>query len=203
MSKYTGEINLILGCMFSGKTSELIKIVRRYRSIKKNVMVLNYCKDTRYSNEEIMTHDLIGEKAFMINNFDDIENNEEYKKIYYNSDIICINEGQFFKGLVKFCNLSANEHNKKIYVCGLDGDFKQEKFGEILDLIPCSENITRLSALCNICGKKACFTKRVSKSNDQILIGGKENYIPVCRLHYYSFKKESEYLDENYGNYTL
>lgn len=183
MSRYTGKINLIIGCMFSGKTSELIRIARRYKSIGKKVMVLNYYNDTRYGDKQIITHDSIGIEALMIKDFNIIFENKDYLQIYNESDIICINEGQFFKGLVNFCKQSANNYNKIIYVCGLDGDFQQNKFGEILDLIPISEDIKRLTALCNICGKKACFTKRITDDTGQILIGGSENYIPVCRFH--------------------
>ena len=97
--------------------------------------------------------------------------------------------------------MSADKYNKIVYVCGLDGDYKQKKFGEMLDLIPISENIKRLSALCNICGKKACFTKRITTANEQVLIGGVENYIPVCRYHLHIDSSgntlEQQYLDYN------
>ena len=90
-----------------------------------------------------------------------------------------------------------------VYVCGLDGDYQQSKFGEILDLIPCSENVVRLSALCKICGKKACFTKRISSSDDQVLIGGQEDYIPVCRYHFNSNECEKDDLNTDFNNYNL
>ena len=189
MSQYLGEINLFIGCMFSGKTSELINTVRRFRSIDKKVMVINYSEDTRYGNQKIITHDLIGIEAYMIKNLRDIIEKTEYKRVFDESEIICINEGQFFQGLVDFCKKSANLYNKIVYVCGLDGDYKQEKFGEILDLIPCCENVKRLSALCKICGNKATFTKRIVNSNNQILIGGQNDYIPVCREHFHDDKK--------------
>ena len=191
MSQYLGEINLFIGCMFSGKTSELINTVRRFKSIDKKVMVINYSEDTRYGNQKIITHDLIGIEAYMIKNLRDIIEKKEYKRIFDESEIICINEGQFFQGLVDFCKQSANLYNKIVYVCGLDGDYKQEKFGEILDLIPCCENVKRLSALCRMCGNKAIFTKRIVNSNNQILIGGKNDYIPVCRKHFYHDKKNN------------
>ena len=203
MSKYLGEINVYIGCMFSGKTSELIKIVKRFESIHKKVMVLNFSEDTRYGNNKILTHDLVGVDALMIKDFKEIFDNESYKELYDSSEVICINEGQFFKNLVQFCQKSANEYNKMVYVCGLDGDYKQERFGEMLDLIPCAENIVRLSALCKFCGKKACFTKRISKSDNQILIGGQDDYMPVCRKHLHSNENEIEDLNKQFNNYTL
>jgi thymidine kinase len=199
MSQYSGQINLFIGCMFSGKTSELIHTVRRFKSIGKKVMVINYSEDTRYGNQKIITHDLVGIEAYMIKNLQDIIEDIEYKKVFDESEIICINEGQFFDGLSDFCKKSANLYNKIVYVCGLDGDYKQEKFGEILDLIPCSENVKRLSALCKICGNKANFTKRIVSSNEQILIGGQHDYMPVCRKHFY---QEEENIISQYNSYN-
>jgi thymidine kinase len=183
MSGFLGSINLIIGCMFSGKTSELIKVVKRNRSIGKKVMVLNYYKDLRYGDQKIVTHDLVGVDSLMVPNFDCVLSGK-YKQEFLESDIICINEGQFFNGLINFCQLCANNYNKHVYVCGLDGDYQQQRFGEILDLIPYSENVTRLSALCKYCGRNAYFTKRISESTQQVLISGEEDHIPVCRYHY-------------------
>lgn len=171
--------------MFSGKTTELIRNAKRYKSIGKNVFVLNYKFDKRYGDNKIISHDLINEPAFMIENFDEIFSNEELKKLYNKSEFICINEGQFFKGLKQFCLNAVNNHNKIIYICGLDGDYKQEKFGELVDLIPNCDSIKKLYALCNFCGCKAAFTKRIINSNETILIGSSESYIPVCRKHFY------------------
>lgn len=185
MSQYSGQINLILGCMFSGKTSELINTIRRFKSIGKKVMVINYSEDTRYGNQKIITHDYVGIDSYMIKDLNEILTNQYFLSVFKESEIICINEGQFFKGLVEFCNNSANNYGKIIYVCGLDGDYKQQKFGEMLDLVPCSESVKRLSALCRICGNKAFFTKRITESDSQVLIGGKQDYLPVCRKHYY------------------
>lgn len=204
-----GSIHLIIGCMFSGKTSELIRIIKRFRSINKKVMVINYEKDVRYGEKQIITHDKNGVNAYMVDNLYDIFMDTEMLKKYQESDIICINEGQFFKDIVKFCNTSCNQNNKIVYVCGLDGDYKQHKFGEILDLIPCCETVTRLSALCKYCGKSAHFTKRINKNTEQqILIGSEEDYIPVCRYHYFNeepcqIKYNVNYLNFDNLNYCI
>ena len=143
MSK-VGSINVIIGCMFSGKTTELIRNAKRYKSIGKKVLVLNYKMDTRYGDNQIISHDLINEPAYMITSFNDIFQNEQLKKLYYDSEFICINEGQFFKNLKDFCVNGANNDNKIIYVCGLDGDYKQEKFGDMIDLIPVCDSVKKL-----------------------------------------------------------
>ena len=105
---------------------------------------------------------------------------------YDDYSVICINEAQFFTGLTTFCK-KALACKKTLYVCGLDGDFKQEPFGEILNLIPLCNNITRLHAFCAICKDctPAFFTKRHHESKEQKLIGSVE-HIAVCREHLYS-----------------
>lgn len=168
-------LNLIIGPMFSGKTTELLRIAKRLQSIDLNVLLLNYSEDTRYSTTEMTTHDKYGLPCTFIKHFDNLEC-DRY-------DVICINEGQFFNRLVPFCKKMLLK-NKTIYVSGLDGDYKQEKFGEILDLIPLCDTITKLHAFCKIC--KDCtpahFTKRLVSNKSQKLIGT-DQYIPVCRKH--------------------
>ena len=168
-------LNLIIGPMFSGKKTELLRIAKRLSSINLKVLLLNYHEDTRYSTTEMSTHDqsslpCVFVKDLLAVNYDDY-------------DIVCINEAQFFGDLVQFCK-NVLEKNKSLYVCGLDGDYKQEKFGEILDLVPLSDSITKLHAFCTICknGTPAHFTKRLCKNEEQKLIGTSE-YIPVCRNH--------------------
>jgi len=168
-------LNLIIGPMFSGKTTELLRVAKRLSSINLKVLLLNFSEDIRYSTTNMLTHDKEGLPCKFINNFNELN--------YDNYDIICINEGQFFTGLLKFCK-EALQKNKTIYICGLDGDYKQEKFGEIIDLIPLCDSINKLHAFCNICkdGTKAHFTKRITNNKEQKLIGTNE-YIPVCRYH--------------------
>jgi thymidine kinase len=168
-------LNLIIGPMFSGKTTELLRIARRLRSVNLKVLLLNYYEDTRYSDSEMSTHDKNGLPCTFVKDLTSI-NYDDY-------DIICINEAQFFENLVSFCK-GALQKNKTIYACGLDGDYKQEKFGEILDLIPLCNTITKLHAFCTICkdGTHAHFTKRITDNEQQKLIGTDE-YIPVCFKH--------------------
>lgn len=169
-------LHLIIGPMFSGKTTELLRIAKRLKSIQLKVLLLNYNEDTRYSLEVMCTHDKTGLPCTFVNKLFEIEDISEF-------DVICINEAQFFEDLVPFCK-KALSLNKNIYTCGLDGDYKQEKFGHLLDLIPLSNSITKLHAFCSVCknGTPAHFTKRICGNNEQKLIGTNE-YIPVCRQH--------------------
>lgn len=173
----SAELNLIIGCMFSGKTTELIRIAKRLTSINKKVLLLNYELDTRYSDNKMMTHDQNGLPCTFIDKLSKANN------LINDYDAICINEGQFFDDLVEFCK-NCLAQNKSVYVCGLDGDFKQEPFGDLLKLIPLSNNIIKLHAFCKICnnGTPAHFTKRITDDTEQKLIGTQQ-YIPVCRNH--------------------
>jgi thymidine kinase len=171
-----GELHVILGCMFSGKTTELLRIAKRLRSIGQKVLLINYYEDVRYSTQHVTTHD---------NTSTDIDSHflKNLEINYEGYDVICINEAQFFTNLKLFCQKVLLK-NKIIYVSGLDGDFKQEPFGEILNLIPICDTVNRLHAYCKTCnnGTRAYFTKRLCDSQEQKLIGSNE-YIPVCRSH--------------------
>jgi len=171
-------LNLIIGCMFSGKTTELLRITKRLSSINQNVLLINYYEDKRYSETEMATHDKTTYPCIFV---------QDLEKVNYDDySVICINEAQFFTGLAIFCK-KALASKKTLYVCGLDGDFKQEPFGEILNLIPLCNNITRLHAFCAICKDctPAFFTKRLHESKEQKLIGSVE-HIAVCREHLYT-----------------
>jgi thymidine kinase len=174
-SNNLATLNLIIGPMFSGKTTELLRIAKRLKSINLKVLLLNYFEDTRYSSTEISTHDKFSLPCTHVKDLNDI-NYDDY-------DIICINEAQFFENLLIFCK-NALLKNKTVYACGLDGDYKQNRFGEILDLIPLCDSITKLYAFCSMCkdGTHANFTKRIVDNDEQKLIGTNE-YIPVCRRH--------------------
>ena len=173
-----GELHLIIGCMFSGKTTELLRIAKRLQSIGQRVLLVNYKEDKRYSDKDVTTHDQYKCEDIRSEYTLNIEtiNIHDY-------DVICINEAQFFSGLKSFCINILND-NKVVYVSGLDGDFKQYPFGEILDLVPLCDTINRLHAFCKVCknGTPAYFTKRITASQEQKLIGT-DQYIPVCRQH--------------------
>jgi thymidine kinase len=105
------------------------------------------------------------------------------------SDVILINEGQFFSDLYDVV-LDMLSHNKKVYICGLDGDFERKKFGQILDLIPLCDKVTKLTSLCSQCkdGTPGIFSMRLTTETQQTLVGS-DNYIPVCRKCYEQNKK--------------
>ena len=102
-------------------------------------------------------------------------------------DVFFINEGQFFSDLKFYVDYLVNRKNKKVYVCGLDGDFRREKFGTLLDIIPICDDIVKLKALCIECKKsEALFTYRLTNDKEQKVVGGSESYCALCRSCYNS-----------------
>jgi thymidine kinase len=182
MSNKGGSINLIFGCMFSGKSTESIRLIRRYKNTEKKILVINHKLDNRYGESIISSHDKIQLKCVSLENLEDMKSLDEYKS----ADIIFIEEGQFFKDLFDFVTNAADKEHKTLYVTGLDGDYKRNMFGDICRLIPHAENITKLKAICSICkdGTLANFTKRIVEETELELIGNENMYIPTCRIHY-------------------
>jgi len=176
----TGYLELFIGPMFSGKTSKLLEVYKQYTFCNVTTSVINHSKDIRYHDSMLSTHDKIMIPCIQSNNITDIINN----KYIISSEVIIINEGQFFEDLYE-CVTILLERNKKIYIAGLDGDFERKKFGQILDLIPLCDKVTKLTSLCSICknGSPGIFSLRLSNEKKQTLVGI-DNYIPVCRKCY-------------------
>jgi thymidine kinase len=177
----SGEINIIIGCMFSGKTTELIRECRRRLTINQKVLGINFLDDKRYTTEDyIVAHNLEKIKCIRTKYLKDVPENE-----IKNVDFIFIDEGQFFSDLKEYVIKWCDEYKKSIYVISLDGDFQRNTFGQVFELIPHCNNITKLKALCKLCsdGTEALFTYRMSNENNQVVIGV-DNYAPLCRYHY-------------------
>lgn len=204
-----GYLEIILGPMFSGKTSRLIEMYNQYNFCNISVAVINHTIDNRYDDELLSTHNKIKipciktEKLMDIYTdyinidlpLDDLITIPRLKdKIKVgNSEVILINEGQFFPDLLEFVN-KLLKRDKQIYVCGLDGDFERNKFGQIIDLIPLCDKVEKLTSLCSLCknGTKGIFTMRLTKEKEQTVVGS-ENYIPVCRECYNKNNQEKSF----------
>jgi thymidine kinase len=190
-------LEIILGGMYAGKTTRLIEIYRQCKFCNMSVVVINHSFDNRYDDELMSSHDKIKIPCIKTQNLmelwrDNINLEEEVSNIPRIKDIfkvltsntLLINEGQFFPDLEEFVKKMLSIY-KKIYVCGLDGDFQRNKFGQILDLIPLCDKVTKLTSLCSICrdGTPGIFSKRITSETAQTVIGS-DNYIPVCRNCY-------------------
>ena len=184
-------LELFIGPMYAGKTSKLLDIYKQCNFCNISVTVINHSTDTRYHNTMMSTHDKIMIPCIQTINLNDVWNYTKVDEIYTdesenhiklrNSDVILINEGQFFEDLYDIVVDMLN-NNKKIYICGLDGDFQRNKFGQILDLIPLCDKVTKLTSLCSICknGVPGIFSMRLTTEKQQTLVGS-DNYVPVCR----------------------
>lgn len=190
-----GYLEIIIGPMFSSKTTTILQMYKQCVFCNISVSIINHSIDQRYHNTMISSHDKIMAPCFQVNKLSDIwrynsnntySNNISYNdyEILRNSDVILINEGQFFDDLFEVVNEMVN-CGKKLYVCGLDGDFEKNKFGQILDLIPNCDKVNKLTSLCSLCknGTKAIFTMRLTNEKEQTIVGI-TNYIPVCRECY-------------------
>jgi len=175
-----GSINIIMGCMFSGKSTELIRLANRYSVLDKKILIINHSLDKRYSENAVATHSNQIMKCVSISMLEEIDTDK-----YNECDVLIIEEAQFFKGLYQFVLNACEVDNKSVIVVGLDGDSNREEFGEILKLIPICDSVKKLYGLCVECkdGTKACFTKRHVENNEQVFIGTNE-FSAVCRKHY-------------------
>jgi thymidine kinase len=182
----TAYLEIILGGMYAGKTSRLVEIYKQCKFCNISVAVINHSIDTRYDDELLSTHDKIKIPCIKTDTLLKLLHNDstEISNNIYTSEVILINEGQFFTDLEEFVILLLSK-GKKIYVCGLDGDFERKKFGQILDLIPLCDKVTKLTSLCSICknGTPGIFSKRITEETQQTVVGS-DNYIPVCRKCY-------------------
>jgi thymidine kinase len=176
-----GYLELILGPMFSGKTSKLIEIYNQCTYCDIKVLVLNHSIDDRYSDNTLCTHDKKEIPCLKIHNLNNIRDLDEFKEC----KVILLNEGQFFENLYNNVLHWVDVCKKHVYVCGLDGDYKRNTFGQILHLIPLCNKVYKLNSLCSNCknGTHALFSHRISSDEDQISIGSL-NYQPLCRKCY-------------------
>lgn len=202
----TAYLELIVGPMFSCKTSRLVEIYKQCQFCNISVAVINHTIDDRYDDDIsvtttlLSTHDKVKIPCIKTTNLFELWSDEDEsidesidistisrlsdKYKIATSEVILINEGQFFTDLYEFIIKLLNKQ-KRIYVCGLDGDFERKPFGRMLELVPLCDKITKLTALCSLCknGTKAIFSMRLTPETIQTVVGS-DNYIPVCRSCY-------------------
>jgi thymidine kinase len=180
-TKEIGEIHIIFGPMFSGKSSELLKIINKYDILGKTQLVINNKLDIRYGENKIISHDKKEYNCLGCSELMPVI----IKPEFIDSEIIIIDEAHFFGDLEKFVKKSCDIYHKIIYVAGLNGDYKREQIGQINNLCTNADTITKLNALCIECkdGTPGIFSKRIVNNDNTILVGSDE-YIAVCRKHY-------------------
>jgi len=180
-----GWIEVITGSMFSGKTEELIRRIKRAGFAKQKVELFKPSIDTRYADSEMVSHDKKAEEATPVVNSAEI-------LLYVNSedvDVVGIDEAQFFDdGLIEVCRTLANQ-GVRVILSGLDMDFLGRPFGPMPGLMAIAEYVTKVHAICVRCGNLASFSFRTIENDKQILLGETEAYEPLCRKCYHAATK--------------
>lgn len=175
-----GKLELIIGPMFSGKTTELIRRIKRYIIANRKCVAIVHSIDTRYDNKKTMANSIINHDLDEFTGCE-IRRTEILSDICVDDyDVVAIDEVSFFSDILT-ANLWAN-NGKIVIASGIISDYKQEPFASIHQLLPKADNIRMITAICKICSEDASYTAR-KKLNDehQVIVGGKELYFPVCR----------------------
>lgn len=175
-----GFLEIVIGPMFSGKTSHLINLHKQYSLANMKPFIINYEDDKRYDNVKISTHD----KQMVESNNCLVLSNILDENTIQNFNVFLINEAQFFPDIYDSV-LKLLEHNKIVHIVGLDGDFQRNVFGDIYKLIPHCDSIIKKKSICMKCknGTKAIFSHRITNETATKVIGS-DNYIPLCRSCY-------------------
>ncbi len=173
--KKTGCIEVVCGSMFSGKTEELIRRLRRAQFANQKIAIFKPAIDTRYSDEEVVSHDL-----HKINSTP-ISDASKMLEIGPDVQVVGVDEAQFFgANLVEVCQTLAGR-GVRVIVAGLDTDYKGVPFGPIPMLMAVAEDVQKVHAICVRCGSLANNSHRLSRSEDLVLLGEKDVYEPLCR----------------------
>lgn len=172
----TGWIEVIAGCMFSGKTEELIRRIRRAQIARQQVAIFKPKIDTRYSNDHIVSHSELKIPSTVV------ESPGEILKAAGDAQVVGIDEAQFFDmSIVDVAEQLANE-GKRVIIAGLDQDYRGKPFEPIPQLLAVAEYITKTLAICVICGNPADRTQRTTEANERVLVGATDSYEARCRM---------------------
>ncbi|MBK9097707.1 MAG: thymidine kinase [bacterium] len=184
LPKDIGWIEVITGCMFSGKTEELIRRLRRAQIAKQNVKIFKPKIDSRYSEKSIVSHNEQSLPSILIEDVIEILSYAD------DAQVIGIDEAQFFnEGIVHICNLLASK-GKRVIVAGLDQDYTGKPFEPIPQLLAVAEYITKEHAICVICGNPADKTQRKIAESERVIVGAADIYEARCRKCHYIPKEE-------------
>ncbi len=175
ISKKRGWVELITGSMFSGKTEELIRRIKRSEIAKQKVAIFKPKIDTRYSEKEVVSHDAKSIPSMPVSGA------KEILEYINDIEVIGIDEAQFFEtDIVEVCNQIANK-GKRVIVAALDMDFNGNPFGPIPHLLSIAEYVTKVHAICMKCGNLAHYSHRLSQAQKLVILGEKDIYEPLCR----------------------
>lgn len=185
--KNVGWIEVICGSMFSGKSEELIRRLRRCQIAKQKFAAFKPLRDTRFGEKEIVSHDKARIPSIPVR-----DSAELYSKVEPNVQVVGIDEAQFFDtGLVAVCERLAHE-GKRVIVAGLDQDYLGRPFEPLPQLMAVAEYVTKALAICVVCGNPANRSYRKVKSEERILLGSQDAYEPRCRRCFQPLGEETQ-----------
>lgn len=185
-NKQTGWIEVICGSMFSGKTEELIRRMKRAQFAQQSVEIFKPIVDTRYDEEDVVSHDMNSIRCTPVESSSNI--------LLYGDgvDVIGIDEAQFFdEGIVEVANELANR-GSRVIVAGLDMDFKGKPFGPMPFLMATAEYVTKVHAVCVKTGNLANYSHRKTSSDELVMLGEKEEYEPISRAAFNEIRKKEK-----------
>lgn len=173
-----GRIEVICGSMFSGKTEELLRRLRRAKIARQKVEIFKPAIDVRYSQEEVVSHD----KNSILST--PVEHSSNILLLASEVEVVGVDEAQFFdKGLTDVCQQLADQ-GIRVIVAGLDMDFKRIPFGPMPALCAIADDVTKVHAICVRCGSLACYSHRIVAGEKQVMLGEMHEYQPLCRKCY-------------------
>lgn len=191
-----GCIEVICGSMFSGKTEELIRRLKRAKIARQRVEIFKPAIDKRYSEEDIVSHDSNAIHSTPV------DNSHSILLMTSDVDVVGIDEAQFFDdGIVEVCSELAN-NGTRVIVAGLDMDFRRIPFGPMPALLSIADDVTKVHAICVECGHIANYSYRLVDSDRRVLLGERNEYQPLCRKCYLKHEKEKEKEAESYTQNT-
>ena len=175
-SQQLGWVEVICGSMFSGKTEELIRRLKRAEFAKQKTLIFKPTTDVRYSEIKVVSHD----SNEIVST--PVKSSKEIIQLSKDIDVVALDEAQFFDdGIVDVCNELANG-GKRVIIAGLDMDYEGNPFGPMPNLMAIAEFVTKVHAICTKTGNLANYSHRISKSKDLVLLGEREEYEPLSRL---------------------
>ncbi|HSG67394.1 MAG TPA: thymidine kinase, partial [Bacteroidales bacterium] len=181
----SGWVEVICGSMFSGKTEELIRRLKRARIAKQKVEIFKPVIDTRYHQEDVVSHDANSIRSTPVQSANQI------LLMANDYDVVGIDEAQFFDDeLASVCNTLAN-NGVRVIVAGLDMDYLGKPFGPIPALMATAEYVTKVHAICPYCGDLANYTHRTVDKEGQVVLGEADAYEPLCRRHFLEKKRKT------------
>ncbi len=189
MQQFSGSIEVVCGPMFSGKTEELIRRVKRAQIAKQRVQIFKPAMDTRYAEEEVVSHSSLTIKAEPVDNAVDI-----LIRLKDSTRVVAIDEIQFFDPAIITVVTKLAARGCRVICAGLDLDYRAQPFGPMPELLAIADEVTKIHAICTVCGAPAVRSQRLAQSKERVLLGEKDAYEARCRGHYQHDDSEEQAL---------